>query len=427
MFTYLSLLVDEFYFDKIEVGFLVVGHTHSSIDQYFSVISKAIKKSSFIGSPLALLKLIERAHSEPNNYGNSKTIIRNISVYYDIKNMLDPYINRDIKYFGVPHRFKFERAYNVKCYMQYSLFSNMKYLPIVPHNSSKDNLFQNDTMVDEIHIPEDILEVVGGHQVNRKIYENCGGDSANFINEQSGNVDMERIKNRVVVDKMLPFLKNFCKESIIVTENRLEDESHGKIINREEDLARYRENLVIEANKLNNNKEGYIFWTKPRAGLAPFNSSIIPKPIFPEDYMDELISKSRGNDNITMDVVENNLNNNIIATDDNLDSDNENKLPSSGNEELDSDIIEIFHNPNIDIVDDEDKIIQSEVVIIEEEYSGDTSSKSRFEPSTTSTIPNPRKQRKEKSEVYSRESLKSIAARMACVCDHILKGTIKFK
>jgi hypothetical protein len=214
MFTYLSLLVDEYYFDKIEVGFLVVGHTHSSIDQYFSVISKAIKKSSFIGSPLAMLKLIERAHSEPNNYGNSKTIIRNISVYYDIKNMLDPYINRDIKYFGVPHRFKFERAYNVKCYMQYSLFSNMKYLPIAPHNSSKDNLFQSDIM---IVMKYKFLRVIGGHQINKKNYENCAGESANFLNEQSGNVGMERVKNRVVVDKMLPFLNNFCKELIIET------------------------------------------------------------------------------------------------------------------------------------------------------------------------------------------------------------------
>jgi len=59
MFSYLSLLVEQDYFKEINVGFLVVGHTHSSIDQYFSVLSKAIQSKTFIGSPLALLNLIK--------------------------------------------------------------------------------------------------------------------------------------------------------------------------------------------------------------------------------------------------------------------------------------------------------------------------------------------------------------------------------
>ena len=42
MFAYASALVENGYFDVLEVNFLIVGHTHSSIDQYFSVLSKAI-------------------------------------------------------------------------------------------------------------------------------------------------------------------------------------------------------------------------------------------------------------------------------------------------------------------------------------------------------------------------------------------------
>ncbi len=38
--------------------FLIVGHTHSLIDQYFSVISKKIFKAEFIATPYALHALI---------------------------------------------------------------------------------------------------------------------------------------------------------------------------------------------------------------------------------------------------------------------------------------------------------------------------------------------------------------------------------
>ncbi|KAJ1387535.1 hypothetical protein B484DRAFT_409877, partial [Ochromonadaceae sp. CCMP2298] len=42
MFAYMSMLVETFKFDFIELNFLIVGHTHASIDQFFSGLSKAI-------------------------------------------------------------------------------------------------------------------------------------------------------------------------------------------------------------------------------------------------------------------------------------------------------------------------------------------------------------------------------------------------
>ena len=44
------------------MNFLIVGHTHASIDQYFSVIAKAIRNSHFIGTPVALMELIRRCN-----------------------------------------------------------------------------------------------------------------------------------------------------------------------------------------------------------------------------------------------------------------------------------------------------------------------------------------------------------------------------
>ena len=35
--------------DEIYVNFLIVGHTHISIDQYFSVLSRVINRAEFIG------------------------------------------------------------------------------------------------------------------------------------------------------------------------------------------------------------------------------------------------------------------------------------------------------------------------------------------------------------------------------------------
>ena len=53
-FIWCSLLVEAGYFSNITVGFLIVGHTHASIDQYFSCLRRKIRNASFIGSPIAL-------------------------------------------------------------------------------------------------------------------------------------------------------------------------------------------------------------------------------------------------------------------------------------------------------------------------------------------------------------------------------------
>ena len=73
------------------------GHTHASIDQYFSVISKKIYSCDFIGSPLSLLELIRQAHMAS---WQQQPIIREIDVYYDMVNFFEPYRNKKIKYYA---------------------------------------------------------------------------------------------------------------------------------------------------------------------------------------------------------------------------------------------------------------------------------------------------------------------------------------
>lgn len=95
MFVYLSLLVEMKYFTTIEVYFLLVGHTHCSIDQYFSVLSKAIAEKSFIGSTLALVELLMNAHKGENAF-RRPAFMKEVAVYYDYRTAFKPYINNKI-------------------------------------------------------------------------------------------------------------------------------------------------------------------------------------------------------------------------------------------------------------------------------------------------------------------------------------------
>jgi hypothetical protein len=100
MFTYLSLLIERGDFTEIRVNFLIVGHTHCIIDQYFSTLSQKISYSAFIGTPQALKYLFMQMQSKNSTY-KPPLLIKQIEVGYDIWSCLGPFINRDIKYFQV--------------------------------------------------------------------------------------------------------------------------------------------------------------------------------------------------------------------------------------------------------------------------------------------------------------------------------------
>jgi len=102
MFAFFSLLVETFAFNTIYISFLIVGHTHSSIDQYFGVLTGAIKNTQYIASPLSLLELLKIAHNN-EKIDRRPAIARQIIVYYNFKEAITPYLNKQIKvikYYG---------------------------------------------------------------------------------------------------------------------------------------------------------------------------------------------------------------------------------------------------------------------------------------------------------------------------------------
>lgn len=143
--SYLALLVEKDHFKKIEVFFLIVGHTHASIDQYFSRLAKAIYRQYFIGSPLSLEDLLTNLESAFSLSGRSwemggdnsnkqkPLLVRKISVIFDMKTEMDKHINQKIKYHPLPHVFLFEKWHGVAT-MQYKMFStHNEYLPRRPN------------------------------------------------------------------------------------------------------------------------------------------------------------------------------------------------------------------------------------------------------------------------------------------------------
>jgi len=64
MFGYFSHLIEQHEMAEVDVGFLVVGHTHYSFDQYFSTLSSAITKADFIPTPDAIRYLLTVAHHD---------------------------------------------------------------------------------------------------------------------------------------------------------------------------------------------------------------------------------------------------------------------------------------------------------------------------------------------------------------------------
>lgn len=129
VFAYLSLLVEMRIIRTAEVYFLIVGHTHTPLDQYFSVLGRKISSIKWVGSRMAMEHLLSHAHT---NVSERPLRCRRIRVLYDVKEKWAPFIS-PIKYHQTPHCFKFSFLESIgKCIMQYKLFCENEWLPLIP-------------------------------------------------------------------------------------------------------------------------------------------------------------------------------------------------------------------------------------------------------------------------------------------------------
>ena len=168
-------------FTQIEVNFLIVGHTHCSIDQFFSSISTRIRNANFIGSPLALKELLQ-LELNSKSY-KMPVIVKKLEVYYDVQEALIPYLNKDITRMSIPHVFIIRKKYN-RAICQYKLFSNRKiWLPEEPLNHiTADELLKNQYDGDGINY-ERLMMVGGKDNIQRHVVKS-NKDPINFNPEQ---------------------------------------------------------------------------------------------------------------------------------------------------------------------------------------------------------------------------------------------------
>ena len=148
--SFFSLLIEEGYFETIEVFYLVVGHTHNRLDQWFSVLSKAIRKSNFIGSVEALHNLFRIAHSSKEKH-HRPSHVEQIHCYHDWADYFGPVVNEKIKHYQVPHRTRFTNVIG-KAVMHYQLFTPDEgweniWLPIPPADIDLTKIEEESTTI----------------------------------------------------------------------------------------------------------------------------------------------------------------------------------------------------------------------------------------------------------------------------------------
>ena len=259
-FMYSSLLIELFAFDEVEIAFLIVGHTHASIDQYFSVIAKAIRKAEFIGTPIALLELIRRCH---DSSWQQKAVIREIKVYYDLKTMFEPYRNKRIKYFGIPHIFRFTPFIGHVAIMEYKNFSRDRFMPPRPSVPIPDiQSLERNTGAESILIPE-LAAVNGSSALTEFLGLGTASTSSSNISivAPKSMHDMlgknDKINLLKDVNSLLDDFESLSIRSIQQQEARLNDEEEGLPVQK---INQYRADLQRKMMNQNSSAEGFIIW-----------------------------------------------------------------------------------------------------------------------------------------------------------------------
>lgn len=298
MMTYLSLLIETFIFDTIEMCFLIVGHTHASIDQYFSVISKAIKRAHFIGSPLGLLEVIRRAHEKT---WIQKPIIRDLTVYYDVKTALAPYINTKIKHYQVPHCFLFTPSFGRKAIMKYKMFSgNTHWLPIEPEGIMNSlDLLESHT-IQRVDFPNSLAVVNGQNKVLEFLGYNNNRDNSSNVNVLD---DRSSLNAMTQLTSVMSDLEKLSLDSVMEQQQRMDEEAEGIRITRTPISSEFMTRVQKEMKSLSNANRGYIMWidlvAKKNQPNLPDINTIQPAlfdPAYILDHLDTLKSSFKISD-----------------------------------------------------------------------------------------------------------------------------------
>jgi hypothetical protein len=241
-----SILVEAGYFQTVTVGFLIVGHTHASIDQYFSCLRRKIRNASFIASPMALqhLFLLPFSASERKKSRFRKPLSQ-LQLYFvhDYRSALAPYYNPAITSFNIPYQFKFFNVLS-KCVSQHKQFADSK-LPWLPLQSSEVL-----KTVDQLYKAR-VFSIENTHSLSTENGKSILADHMGFRDKVDTSrlgysSTGEELEKFTAFNDILPELQQI--ESYALAEQVLRHEDEASGIN---DIERYDEVEVRDAQKSN--------------------------------------------------------------------------------------------------------------------------------------------------------------------------------
>ena len=257
MNVFLSLLVETGVFEIIEVNFLIVGHTHCILDQYFSTLSKANRAKSFIGTPLALQNLYQNCHEEKTN---TPTVNRQIRTFYDYKKHYGPHTNNHIKYYQVPHSFIFKKVDGI-CVMQYKLYSNHStWLPREPKTRHMQNVITSkvfESLITDITTTTDLIGVGNGTETLL---------SSDLVNLPKGHLSIKEssysvLQNSANIKSSIELCVEIECNALSQSQQRMADEDEsGEGHERYKSLRKDVDIASKWLSNINDKDEGYIVW-----------------------------------------------------------------------------------------------------------------------------------------------------------------------
>jgi hypothetical protein len=263
MFCFLSHLIEDCYFDEIEMFFLVVGHTHNILDQWFGVLARAIRKANFIGSALALHAIYKIAHAEKVEHLRPK-VVHQIEVYHDFRKYYGPLLNEDIHHIRIPLRWKLKRDELIAvCTSQYQVVSptaGLSHLETWQPLASKLGNIDSTGSVD--------LSLFMSYGGPEALYNSLGINTSKHASSVDLLTDIAKKKSTTKstavgdVADVLPLIRDIEVRAILETEKRLEAESDGIFI---EKVALGKDAIKLidkEITAGNSSKGGRIVWLR---------------------------------------------------------------------------------------------------------------------------------------------------------------------
>ena len=261
MFCFLSHIIEDCYFDEIEMFFLVVGHTHNILDQWFGVLARAIRKANFIGSALAIHAIYMIAHQEKVEHLRPK-VVHQLELYHDMRKYYGPLINHEIHHFGIPLRWKLIRDPQLGC-------STALYQVVSP----TAGLRHLETWQP---IPSQLGQSNTNGRVEATLFMTYGGPEAlyNALGINTGkNASTVDLLNQVAINKsanstvgnaadVLPLIKTIERNAIAEIEKRLEQEADGVSTDKVELSKEHLKALDREITRTNSKSGGRIVWLR---------------------------------------------------------------------------------------------------------------------------------------------------------------------